>query len=299
MRILTLPKRFTDSDKWKKKWFRCMRNDFKVFWIYVLDQCNHAGIWEVDFELAWFFCRCPKDKVKSDSFNRWRHGIRAAFRKQYQEIDSGKRWFIKDFIEFQYGTLNENNRAHLSVINILLKYKLIENKGLISPLQGYKDKVKDKVKVKVKEKENKTEQIKKIESNFPALAAEFQLSDAQLKKEFDDWRDYMLSHGKQYKNYNATFRRWLRSDYVKKDSVTLKDIKTDVSGFYRGKCNKCGSTDSYDKSEIFQDSRCCKAEIHPIRNVPTNQKGVQPLYNLEGNDVLRRKDGRKSGAVYD
>ena len=109
----------------------------------------------------------------------------------------------------------------------------------------------------------------------------------------------MLSHGKQYKNYNATFRRWLRSDYAKKDSVTLKDIKTDVSGFYRGKCNKCGSTDSYDKSEIFQDSRCCKAEIHPIRNVPDSQKGVQPLHNLEGNDVLRRKDGGKSSAVYD
>ena len=120
-----------------------------------------------------------------------------------------------------------------------------------------------------------------------------------LKKEFDDWRDYMLSHGKQYKNYNATFRRWLRSDYAKKDSVTLKDIKTDISGFYRGKCNKCGSTDSYDKSEIFQDSRCCKAEIYPIRNVPDNQKNVQPLHNLEGNDVLRRKDGGKSGAVYD
>jgi len=26
---------------------------------------------------------------------------------------------------------------------------------------------------------------------------------------------------------------------------------------------------------------------------------VQPLHNLEGNDVLRRKDGGKSGAVYD
>ena len=285
-----------------------MRNDFKVFWIYVLDQCNHAGIWEVDFKLAWFFCKCPKSKLKSDSFRRWKSGIEYAFNKQYQEIDNGKRWFIKDFVEFQYGTLNENNRVHLSVITILQKYDLIENKDLVSPLnkslnklQGAKDKDKDKdlVKVKEKEKDNKAEQIKKIESNFPALAAEFQLSDSQLKKEFDDWLDYMLSHGKQYKNYNATFRRWLRSDYTKKDSVTLKDIKTDTGGFYLGKCSKCGETNSYDKSEIFQDSRCCKAEIHPIRNLPTNKKAVQPVYNLEGNDVLRRKDGGKSGAVYD
>ena len=292
-----MSKRFTDSDKWKKKWFRCLSNDHKVFWIYVLDQCDHAGIWEVDFEAAEFFCSGIDESE-----------IRQVFKKQYQEIDNGKRWFLKDFVDFQYGTLNENNRAHLSVIHILLKYKLIENKGLIRSLnknnigqQGYKDKelVKDKVKVKVKEKETKAEQIKKIESNFPALAAEFQLSDSQLKKEFDDWRDYMLSHGKQYKNYNATFRRWLRSDYAKKDSVTLKDIKTDISGFYRGKCNKCGRADSYDKSEIYQDSRCCKAEIHPILNVSTNQKNVQPLHNLEGNDVLRPKNRGKSGAVYD
>ena len=217
-----MSKRFTDSDKWKKKWFRCLSNDHKVFWIYVLDQCDHAGIWEVDFEAAEFFCSGINESE-----------IRQVFKKQYQEIDNGKRWFLKDFVDFQYGTLNENNRAHLSVINILLKYKLIENKGLVRPLKGCKDKDKDKdkvkVKVKVKEKETKAEQIKKIESNFPALAAEFQLSDAQLKKEFDDWRDYMLSHGKQYKNYNATFRRWLRSDYAKKDSVTLKDIKTDIS----------------------------------------------------------------------
>ena len=251
-----MSKRFTDTDKWKKKWFRCLSNDHKVFWIYVLDQCDHAGIWEVDFEAAEFFCRGIDESE-----------IRQVFKKQYQEIDNGKRWFLKDFVDFQYGTLNENNRVHLSVITILLKYKLIENKDLVSPLnklQGAKDKeqVKEMVKVKVKEKETKADQIRKIESNFSALAAEFQLSDDQVKKEFDDWRDYMLSHGKQYKNYNATFRRWLRSDYAKKDSVTLKDIKTDISGFYRGKCNKCGSTDSYDKSEIFQDSRCCKAEIH-------------------------------------
>ena len=288
MRISTLPKRFTDSDKWKKKWFRCLSNDHKVFWIYVLDQCDHAGIWEVDFEAAEFFCSGIDESE-----------IRQVFNKQYQEIDNGKRWFLKDFVDFQYGTLNENNRAHLSVINILLKYKLIENKGLISPLQGYKDKDKDKVKVKVKEKENKADQIKKIESSIPALAAEFQLSDDQVKKEFDDWRDYMLSHGKQYKNYNATFRRWLRSDYAKKDSVTLKDIKTDTGGFYRGRCAKCGKAESYDKSEIFQDSRCCKAEILPISKVSTNTENVQPVYNLEGNDVLRRKDGGKSGAVYD
>ncbi len=94
-----MSKRFTDSDKWKKKWFRCLSNDHKVFWIYVLDQCDHAGIWEVDFEAAEFFCSGIDESE-----------IRQVFKKQYQEIDNGKRWFLKDFVDFQYGTLNENNR---------------------------------------------------------------------------------------------------------------------------------------------------------------------------------------------
>jgi len=283
-----LPKRFTDSDKWKKKWFRCLSNDHKVFWIYVLDQCDHAGIWEVDFEAAEFFCSGINESE-----------IRQVFKKQYQEIDNGKRWFLKDFVDFQYGTLNENNRAHLSVINILLKYKLIENKGLIRPLQGYKDKDKDKVKVKVKvkEKDSKADQVKKIKADLNVLQTDF--PNVDVNNEFDKWIDDMKKKGKTWKNYRAAFRNWLRSPYVAEVKTTLKDIKTDISGFYRGKCNKCGSTDSYDKSEIFQDSRCCKAEIYPIRNVPDNQKNVQPLHNLEGNDVLRRKDGGKSGAVYD
>ena len=52
-----MSKRFTDTDKWKKQWFRKLKNDNKVFWMYLLDQCNHAGIWEVDFELANYFCK--------------------------------------------------------------------------------------------------------------------------------------------------------------------------------------------------------------------------------------------------
>jgi hypothetical protein len=53
------------------------------------------------------------------------------------------------FIEFQYGTLNELNRAHNSVIQILRKYAIWDEseknivKGLASPLQGCKDKDKD------------------------------------------------------------------------------------------------------------------------------------------------------------
>lgn len=67
-------------------------------------------------------------------------------------FDEGQKWFISDFIEFQYGDLNPQNRAHNSVIAKLLKYGITKNKPLISPLQGAKDKEQDKDKDKVKDK---------------------------------------------------------------------------------------------------------------------------------------------------
>lgn len=76
------------------------------------------------------------------------------------QIISEYKWFLPDFIFFQYGELNEKNRLHLSVIQILNKYEI---KPLRSPLEGvkeqYKDKVKDKDKDKDKEPFGKSENL--------------------------------------------------------------------------------------------------------------------------------------------
>jgi len=212
-----MPKRYTDTDKWKKIWFRKLKNDHKVFWMYVLDQCDHAGIWEVDFELASYFCNGIKESE-----------IRKTFVKQYHEFDDGKRWFIKDFIEFQYRGLDESNRVHNSVINILKRHGLY--KGLIRPLYEakdiYKDKAQDKVKEKDKEKgkNSKKNQLKKIESELNILQAEFDTVDVSI--EFDKFQDYLKANGKKYANYKSAFRNWLRSDFIKPKETYEKNIYT-------------------------------------------------------------------------
>tara|TARA_Y100000310_G_scaffold256647_1_gene264497 strand:+ start:2767 stop:3513 length:747 start_codon:yes stop_codon:yes gene_type:complete len=246
-----MSKRLTDTNKWKKKWFRNLDNDYKVFWMYILDNCDHAGIWEVDFEMAEWFCKTIDEGR-----------IRNVFEKQYYEFDNGKRWFLKDFIDFQYGTLNEKNRVHLSVINILKKNNLINvNKGLISPLLGSKDKDKDMD--KDKEKDKKVDQIKKIKKELPLLIAEFPNVDVAF--ELQKWQDWMLANGKIYKRYKPAFKNWCRSKYVdEKKKMSLDNIKTDTTGFYMGRCIKCKKVASYDKWGISQDSRCCKAEICPV-----------------------------------
>ncbi len=212
-----MPKRYTDTDKWKKIWFRKLKNDHKVFWMYVLDQCDHAGIWEVDFELASYFCNGIKESE-----------IRDTFVKQYHEFDDGKRWFIKDFIEFQYRGLDESNRVHNSVITILKRHGLY--KVLISFLHEakdkdiYKEQLKDKEKDKEKGKNSKKNQLKKIESELNILQAEFDAVDVSI--EFDKFQDYLKANGKKYANYKSAFRNWLRSDFIKPKETYEKNIYT-------------------------------------------------------------------------
>ena len=185
--------------------------------MYVLDQCDHAGIWEVDFELASYFCNGIKESE-----------IRKTFVKQYHEFDDGKRWFIKDFIEFQYRGLDESNRVHNSVINILKRHGLF--KVLISFLHEAKDKdiYKDQDKVKEKDKEkgknSKKNQLKKIESELNILQAEFDAVDVSI--EFDKFQDYLKANGKKYANYKSAFRNWLRSDFIKPKETYEKNIYT-------------------------------------------------------------------------
>lgn len=125
-----MAKRFTDTDKWKKPFFRSLQAPYKLVWIYLLDECNHAGIWNVEFDVL---------KVRT-GFTFAENEILDTFKDKILVFDNGNKWFIKDFIDFQYGVLNEKNKAHNSVLNILNKYKIKEH---LSPLEGVKDKDKE------------------------------------------------------------------------------------------------------------------------------------------------------------
>jgi hypothetical protein len=106
-----MAKRFTDSDKWKKPFIRSLEGPYKLLWFYIIDDCDHAGIWQVDFEVACIRTGQQLDEKKALEL----------FGDRIEIFHGGAKWFLKDFISFQYGELNEKNRLHLSVINILKK----------------------------------------------------------------------------------------------------------------------------------------------------------------------------------
>ena len=128
-----MAKRFIDTKIWDKAWFRRLTPKNKLIWIYLLTRCDHAGIWDADWEASEFFIG---DYVSFDE-------LPEEITSKMKYIEGEDQYFIPSFIDFQYGELKENSKPHLSVL------KRLTEKGL----HTLKDK--DKVKIKVKGKEER------------------------------------------------------------------------------------------------------------------------------------------------
>ena len=114
-----MAKRMTDTDKWKKRFVRELSSEFKLLWLYILDDCNHAGIWEVDLEVASIrIGETLKFDIPAEDM------LPQSFLDKIVIFDNGDKWFIPEFIDFQYGELNPNSNVHKSVILLLQKYNL-------------------------------------------------------------------------------------------------------------------------------------------------------------------------------
>jgi uncharacterized phage protein (TIGR02220 family) len=189
-----MAKRFTDSRKYRDPWFRKLSPIQKCVWDYMIHECNHAGIWEVDFELASF---CIGTAIDEESID-WLKGRIYAI--------SDEKWFIPNFIEFQYGELNQENRVHKSVIDLLKKegaYKV-----LISPLQGCKDKDKDKNKDKDKDKNKNKKIIKEIVSDLNTiLKTSYKFTTSKTQEKINA----RLNEGFTVDDFKTVHRKMLRA----------------------------------------------------------------------------------------
>lgn len=114
---MTMAKRFTDTAKWNEDWFLDLSNSHKLFWIYVCDNCDHAGIFKPNkrmFELL------VGEKIDIVEF----FNIVNQNKVRVLELNNG-RWYLTGFISFQYGgKLNDNNRVHKSILALLNKNEI-------------------------------------------------------------------------------------------------------------------------------------------------------------------------------
>jgi hypothetical protein len=151
--------RDTDTLKWDDEWFQNLLVSEKLFWIYLCDKSDCAGVWKENKKLAEFQIGCKIDLEK----------MKTSLKGKAVKIND--RWVILKFIHFHYGTLSPTHKMHKKVIETLnhhnLEYSIdtlsivyLENENTLSESQ---DRVKDKDKDKDKD-------IGSINVNEPAQA---------------------------------------------------------------------------------------------------------------------------------
>lgn len=117
-----MAKRFTDTEKYKDPWFRKLSPKHKILFLFMCDDCNHAGIWKENFDAFNIYYGMQAD-----------HKDMKAYGDKVIKVDSDT-YLIKSFIKFQYGNLNPQNKAHFGVIRALT-YANIDYSEYVAPLK--------------------------------------------------------------------------------------------------------------------------------------------------------------------
>lgn len=148
-----MAKRFTDTAKWtNNKWFFNLSVELKLFWIYLLDNCDSVGVWEENIDLSNIIIGYiyPLDTLLKE------------FKKQIYVFKDKRKWWIIDFCNFQYGDFHEDSTSKpiQSYISLLKKHGLW--KEYLKGMDTLKEKEKDKVKVIDKEKDKEKESLHSI-----------------------------------------------------------------------------------------------------------------------------------------
>lgn len=110
-------KRFCDTDRWiKDVWFCELEPRDKLFWMFILDQCDNVGVWEVNMRIANILTGYDFKEEK----------LLAALGEKIHVFADGKKWWIPSFIDFQHGILDPDSESKpiKSYISLLEKHTL-------------------------------------------------------------------------------------------------------------------------------------------------------------------------------
>ena len=196
-----------DSTKWDKAWFWHLPMVYKLFWVYICDRCDYAGVWDVNASLAEHQLHTDAERLAYETMSYDLEKALEHFGDRVIPFDDGKKWFIPKFITFQYGVLDPDKPVHKNVL------KKLQTRGVPQgAVQGVRT-PQEKAKAKAKAKVNKLDVgflLWKQAVNKPAEQFKNVNTGVNVKVEYDKFIDYVKSSGKQYKDYSAAFRNWLR-----------------------------------------------------------------------------------------
>lgn len=218
-----MARRFIDTQFFKSPFVRGLNAPCKLLYSFIITDCNGAGIWAKDLEIAGVYCA---SRFTEEDWEK-------NFVETGKAVDlGGGKFFFPDFIEHQYPSgLQLKNKAHTGFISELRKYDLITEEGalkpLVSPLEGAK------VMVKVLGNGNgdgnsqgkgnglgngKVRQTEKIESNEAKEARErYESQEAEIWPTFIDFWD--LYDKKQ--DRKKCKEKWEKLTQVEKEAIMM------------------------------------------------------------------------------
>ncbi len=247
-----MPKRYTDTEKWKKKWFRTLTPEEKAVWFFITEQCDNVGVWDGDFEAAEFTIGA---KIDWESFLERTN-------KNIEVLECGKWWLI-DYCAFQHTDLSPESKSKpvISYIKLLKKHNLYERvmKALVKPLDSLSKGLKEKEKEREEEKEREREEVK-------------ELPDKESKKKTKEPKtEYAEKVFLTKKQYNI-----LVHDYEK----GLTDSSIEILSNYKCSKNKKYDSDYHAlltwaiKEAAGRDRQLVKADVAKRRDDNEAQKKV-------------------------
>lgn len=231
-----MAKRFTSTDIWQEDWFLELSKEYMLAWFYIKDNCNHAGIWRPNKRQLEFI---TNSKIDLNEFL----SLLNSEKERVVVLEDGK-WYLADFISFQYGNiLNENNRVHASIVKELIASKIdtcnfeVKERSIRpqdNPNQGVKDKDKDKDKELVKDIA-KDSIIKEPLSNFKI---DYSFAANGYIELWERWLSYKLvTHKFKYKSNESeqlAFNKFVKDSHNYLPYATEVLDTTIASGKWEG-----------------------------------------------------------------
>jgi len=198
-----MAKRLSETEIWKEQWHRELPLEYKSLWKYLCDNCDLSGVWTKDIGLASFQIGKEIDEKKAiELFNKDKERIVI--------LNSGDKWFIQQFVTFQYGILKDSSPIHKKVIDMLKKQNLFDRVliGYMGKANTHKVKDKDKDKEEDKDKDKEEVKAKDIISDLNLVLG---TSYKHTSKQTQDLIQARLNDGFTVDDFKVVHRKMLRS----------------------------------------------------------------------------------------
>jgi len=190
-----MAKRFSATEKWQDGWFTSLKPIEKLVFLYVVDNCDNAGFFEINSRLNSFIIGITEAEYIT--------ALRG-LEKGFAWSKCGKRIFVIKFLFHQKNLpLNPENNAHKQILHLIEMNKesfeydfdnLGANQGLVSPI----GKGKGIGSINIEEKRNKIFELFKTKSSLP----EWQITE-EIEK-YITWAE-----DKGVKDHAAAINKWI------------------------------------------------------------------------------------------